>query len=805
MNFNFFLLERLFKRLELPESALKQIRIASSLCDVEGRGFPRELFQLTAPMIARGVLNFAVLQMKRDWVYPYWTHRQLDPHSSSHIPRAQNPLLMNLTHRNWTMLGTPTGFHEAIVDPRGAVTPLPREWSIDVWLSTGKKLFFPSLAEEVEQTLDTDTPRITTVFRWQDLRLVIESFVHKVRRGTDVLFHRARVVNTSPSPRRGSLYIAIRPFNPEGVAPVESIEFRSPRLAYVNDAVGLVFAQEPDWVLCAGAAEGDVAGLLPRGEDSTSPDRDADKRGRRARISCPQGLAQAVAAFAFQLAPQADRVVDCSAALATEKELRRRPVKATWKVSYEHRRQEQHQEWTREIESGAGFRFPDPHLQALFAACRLSLLQLHDGDFLSPGPYLYHRFWFRDAAAMLRALDVLGYPGRVRQVIDAFPRRLARDGFFRGPEGEWDSNGAVLWTVYQHYLMTRSPAWLKQWYPALRRGAAWVQRMRGKNQDPNSAGKGLMPRSLSAEHLGTVDQYYWDSLWSLAGVKAMREIALELRDLLRADRFQEEAEDFETDILESFARLTERLGRPLMPAGPDRTFDEGAVGSLCSIYPLRLFGPEVPYPRETARALDEKFVDEKGFFHPFIHSGYNPYLTLQLAHSFLYLGNPAAAWRLAAAVFRQATPPYSLPEAIHPRTGGGAMGDGHHGAAAAEIILFLRDCLLLEEKNSLQLLPGIGPELFQHKRPFHVQNAPTQFGNFSFAVEFEPQERGTIRFSTAFFPQRAPQSIDVHLPLAARRVFPVSPLHLLGKESHATGTILKLSPAAAAVAFALSG
>ena len=95
MNLNSYILEQALRRLQLPESSIKQFQLAGKFSDVEGRGFPKELFLLSTPVIVRGLLNFAVLQMRRDWIYPFWVHKQLDPKSESYIPRAQNPLLVN--------------------------------------------------------------------------------------------------------------------------------------------------------------------------------------------------------------------------------------------------------------------------------------------------------------------------------------------------------------------------------------------------------------------------------------------------------------------------------------------------------------------------------------------------------------------------------------------------------------------------------------------------------------------------------------------------------------------------------------
>jgi hypothetical protein len=144
-----FVLEQTLKQLGVQMDAIRRLQIAGQLSEVNGNGFPAELFQLSVPMVTRGLLNFAILQMKRDWLYPHWVHKQLDPNSVSYIPRSQNPLLINVTHRNWTMLGSPNGKYEAIVDPCGLLTPLPREWSIDVWLASDRDLFLPSLVTPV--------------------------------------------------------------------------------------------------------------------------------------------------------------------------------------------------------------------------------------------------------------------------------------------------------------------------------------------------------------------------------------------------------------------------------------------------------------------------------------------------------------------------------------------------------------------------------------------------------------------------------------------------------------------------------
>lgn len=791
MKLNSFIFKQVFKQLNIPASAIKQIELASDSSNVDGRGFPNDLIQLNAPMIARGVLNFAYLQMNRDWIYPFWVHQQLDPKNPSYIPRSQNPLLINVTHRNWTALGSPFGYHEAIVDPRGLVTPLPREWSIDVWLMTSKSLFFPSLSEHADQQYDTLAPNVKTQFTFQDVRLELETFVHHTRRGTDIVFHRASVVNVSDVKQEGMLCIAVRPYNPEGVAPIETIEFKSPRIAYVNGTTGVVFAEDPDGVICSSASEGDIAYHLQKSENTVNLFKDASKQ---ISIHCMKGLAHTVAGFRFNLRPGATKQVHCSAALDTDQALRRSPVKQTWRVSFDKRKSDQRDHWQQEVDQGARFMFADKQLQDLFDISRLTLLQLHDGDFVSPGPYVYHTFWFRDAAIMLHTLDVLGYSKRARQTIDVFPKRLTQEGFFRGPDGEWDSNGAVIWTIYRHYEFNRSELWLREWYPALAKAAGWIQQMRRKSRDTASTARGLMPKSLSAEHLGMVDQYYWDSFWSLAGIRCMKSIAAETEKYQAEQEYQKEVDQFEKAIFQSLQKAEQNTGDKIIPASPFRPFDEGAIGSICSIYPLQLFDDDFEYGRNTLQMLADRYVDEKGFFHPLIHSGYNPYLTLHIAHSLLYTGDIQRAWTIADTVFKQAASTGTYPEAIHPVTGGGTMGDGHHGWAAAEIIMFLRDCLFREKGTSLELFGGDDGRLIRRGTDCTFTNVPTTFGKVGIELQYTSAKKCTVSFSNEFFKNAAPEYIELYLPFEITEYITGNRNFVQSLENRQGRSVLRLSP-----------
>jgi hypothetical protein len=773
-----YIQQQLLKQARVRKSLVRQYQVALQLSRSDYSEFPSELLQLNIEMIIRGLLNYAILQTKRDWIFPFWVHRQLDPELPDFVASSQNPLLINTTHRNWTLVGTPTGIYEAIIDPRGLLTPLPREWSLDVWLATDEGMFFPSRAQQASQAIDPVAPRVQTAFQWNGLELRLECFVDTIRRNIDIAFNRATVSNQGSTDARGWLLIALRPFNPEGVGVVDSIDVRSRRIAYVNNVVGVVFSKEPDSILCSNYITGDSASLF-RKRDNDGP----------LSITCSNGLANAAMAFHFDLKPSEETAVDYSVALASEAELRQQPAKQTWRVPLEKRRLMFQHKWNAELARGAQFHFADQHLQHLFDTSRLTLLQLHDGDMITPGPFLYHHFWFRDAVQMVRALDLLGFDRRARQVLDRFPRRQAANGFFLGPEGEWDSNGAVLWSVYQHYRLTHSHFWLEDYFPYLLKGARWIQQMLRTAKHEKGLTAGLMPPSLSAEHFGPVDQYFWDTFWSVAGLISMSHLAIALGKHKIASEMSKASYACLEALRSVLKTIEQRLGYSVIPSTPHRSFDESAIGSVCAVYPLELHQHIAPYAQETVRHLVDRYVGEKGFYHPIFHSGYNPYLTLQLAHSLLYLGDDVRAWNVAQTIFRQASGTFSFPEAIHPRTGGGTMGDGHHGWVAAEIILFLRDSVLRESEQSLLLLQSAGP-LAAPGRDLRIDNAPTAFGAMSFALTFESERKATFSFSPRFFPGHSPRTVHLVLSFPAARIVPVVPSHVLRVERNGNSTVI---------------
>ena len=157
------------------------------------------------------------------------------------------------------------------------------------------------------------------------------------------------------------------------------------------------------------------------------------------------------------------------------------------------------------------------------------------------------------------------------------------------------------------------------------------------------------------------------------------------------------------------------------------------VGSLVAAWPLGLLPADDPAIVATADVLRERFCLGPAFYQGISHTGFGTYLTLQLAFVELASGDERALERLEW-MLGAATPTFTWPEAIHPLLGGGCMGDGHHGWAAADFLSLVR-CLLVREVDHGLALCAMLPSGWRG-RDLGVERAPTHHGLVSFSLRW---------------------------------------------------------------------
>jgi hypothetical protein len=726
-----------------PALWLARIRSFAQPSDVQE---PLELLRAGVLFHARGIVNAKAIQHNLDWVWPYWVERQFDPEDISFIPRAFSLSHINLTHRNWTAVGLPDLPIYPIVDPRGLVTPLYDGWSIDCWLiGRDGEMLLPSRLHDdaVEQRLIVDPHQAVATSSRRGRMAIEQSAVVKAHHGQPVLELSVRAKCTDG----GSLVVALRPYNPEGVQFIDDIESLEGRDGwFVNSQTEVLLDRPADAMLASDYAGGDVfarlnVGSISDAENTLNSKPPSASETPPTSIRCKVGMATAAAVYRFD---------------GSENELTVRvPLGNELKSMGEHERFYAVSTWPEVRSQTAELRLPDERIQSLYDAAVQTLVLLSAGEIV-PGPYTYRRFWFRDACLMMNALLSIGLTDRCRHVIEGFPTRQLRSGYFRSQEGEWDSNGQVLWIIDRYEQLTGKS--LKSLRDAVLAAVRWIDAKRVKA--PATLHDGLLPPGFSAEHLGPNDHYYWDDYWAEGGLRAARRILRRAGRNSDADHASMLADELRRAIEQSIANIPVARSLGGITASPYRRMDAGAIGSLVADYPLQLYPAGERRIMATAEAILSHYFHKGGFFQDIIHSGINAYLTLDVAQTLLRAGD-ARYRKLMETVAHLASPTGQWPEAIHPQTLGGCMGDGQHGWAAAEWVMMIRNCFVREDGDRLIIGSGLFAEWFDTDDDLVFGPTLTPWGPVTIRVA-QPRSLPTLSIDVSW--QGEAPRIEVMIP-----------------------------------------
>ena len=692
---------------------------------------PIELLRAGVVFHARGLINSRVIQHNLDWVWPYWVERQFNPSDLSFVPRAFSLTHVNLTHRNWTAIGVPNHSQLPLLDPRGLLTPFLDKWSLDAWIISddGQELL-PCRAKNVQQHMDysNGVSVITSANKsGQELNSVADVHLHNDN----------PICNFKVSAKSSStawLVISLRPYNPEGISFIYDVEMKKNRCGWNIDNKYEVFFDHPiDKHYASTFSKGDVYIHLHDAKENYS-------------THCDIGLVTSAALF--RLEPLSTRTIELQIPLTT----------GSIDASSPNHSNSTAIGWKKSLSNVCQLSIPDKHIKHLYETSIRTLVLCSPKETF-PGPYTYKRFWFRDAAFIVCGLLYAGLTERAEESLRYFPERQTRGGYFHSQEGEWDSNGEALWILKRFFECTQKLPSDIDWWKSIKKGGKWICKKR-LTGDQKTLHAGLLPAGFSAEHLGPNDFYYWDDFWSVAGLHSAAYFAEYYGDKKLSSVFSGEANSLMNAIEQSLSKVEKRIKIRALPASPHRRLDAGAIGSLAVGYPLQLFSPNDERLINTVEfLLKECFVDN-GFFQDMIHSGVNPYLTLHVAQVLMRAGD-ARYFDLLQHIADLASPTGQWPEAIHPHTLGGCMGDGQHAWAAAEWIIMIRNCFIREEQNNLIIASGISRQWLDSQEEISFGPAPSSFGNVYVRIQ-QLNKTITIKWDATWWKQ--PEKIEIRIP-----------------------------------------
>lgn len=656
--------------LKLHPQALILVRKALEMGNPTETVWPSETIPMNSRLFAGGFWNYSFFQFHRQFYFPYWAHRQYNPSDKSFIPRSHNVLSINQTQRNWVSISFPGKTEEICVDMAGAVMPGIDRFTVEfASLENGHVSRPHDDTSEIEiKTLNSYTMQLE--WRGRTLRIYAE------QNGVSV-----------KGEGSGNLIVSVRPFNMEGPALLHRLAYRESTRRLEGDA-RIRFAGDPAAWHLSDIDNGDALVQLPDYLKKKKPGssgrnhsfyRIRKKRRDYIRNSARDRIGLVTAALLFNDVNEIDFFIEDVEKFRPPSGL----VEGLTPVRRQYLPDEIYTAWF-----GGRLRLELPGIYGDWYNSSLNhLLTLWDYDSITPGSFTYHHFWIRDAVIMMNSLLLIGAFKAVRNIITAFPSMVNRKGLFKSQAGEWDSNGQALWIIGRYLEMTDDRSILKNLRKPVRKMLKWFEH--------NTRAYGVLPPGFSAEHLGVADWYLWDNFWALGGLNALARVTDEFKEI----------KPLKERITDGLNRYLE--GYRFLPAALGREQDAGMIGSISASYPLMIEEFFEERMQNTLDIIKNKYFFKGGFFQENIHSGINPYLTMQMAGGYLYSGEPDTALHILKKLSRWAGKDYTFPEAVHPKTGGGCMGDGFHGWAFAEIISLMRQLFIIEYPDHTVLLPGI--------------------------------------------------------------------------------------------------
>ncbi|MGA2984798.1 MAG: twin-arginine translocation signal domain-containing protein [Terriglobia bacterium] len=398
------------------------------------------------------------------------------------------------------------------------------------------------------------------------------------------------------------------------------------------------------------------------------------------------------------------------------------------------------------------------------------------------GPTVYRGLWVVDGHFLLEAARYLGYDAEAQQGLEAtWARQRGDGGVFAAVQSEhWKDTGIAMFSLVRQAELSQDWSYFRKMQPNVLRAVKFLVDLRDKARSEGGVmgGYGLLPRGFGDGGLAGLRPEFTNTVWVLAGLKAVSEAA----DRLGLSGF-EDTRKFYGELRSAFFVAAQQEMRqhpggfsylPMLmkedaqwsaPDEWDRPRPQAAQWALShAIYPGLVFEKDDAIVKGHIALMQsctqEEVPVETGWIP---HQGLWTYNAPFVAHVYLWAGLADWARQTFVGFLNHASPLYCWREE-QPLRGSlvsDYVGDMPHNWASAECIIFLRHMLALEDGPSLRLLEGIGDFELAHRIPHRITESPTRFGRLS--LNLEPAS-GTSAWRLSFDRGTGPNPGTVSLP-----------------------------------------
>jgi hypothetical protein len=389
---------------------------------------------------------------------------------------------------------------------------------------------------------------------------------------------------------------------------------------------------------------------------------------------------------------------------------------------------------------------PDSGIQYVLDASIRDLYQIAewvDGGFqFQPGPSVYRGLWMHDAAWDVSTVLALADTASARMSIENALRYQQNDGRIlqSEPYPMLRETGLILFALCHYAHVSGNTSWLRSHFTALSAGVGWIRKTRERTLgDPSSPNYGLFPPGFTDGGIGGLEAEYGTTFWSLNALQAAVRAAWSLGFADSARSWNALEEDLMGSFREASARDVRRdsHGNIYLPM---RIGDTSATTlpqqANWGILDGQGFGHLFPYGdpvlNGTLAMLDAKTAEGIHQDVGWLRKGVWPFFTAQEGIVHVYQRNYARAEEILYAVANHASPLGTWLEEQLPRDlGTRTAGDASDATAGSLFILLLRDMIVNERADTVEVLGGVPASWYMPGARLHLDRVLTDCGPLS--------------------------------------------------------------------------
>ncbi len=437
--------------------------------------------------------------------------------------------------------------------------------------------------------------------------------------------------------------------------------------------------------------------------------------------------------------------------------IRENPAAEVPIAEFEGRLRETSAYWEKLIAQGSRFEIPEARVQNAYRAWLaynfLNVAKRKDVFHICDGSGFYNEVYGYSAALYCNALDLLGCHDLAATYCDSLLTFMQTNGLLAVNFGDTDT-GAALWTMSEHYRLTRNTNWLRQVSPKMQAMCGWIVEQRQKalaKTDEPVLTRGLIRYRPYADLLHPAADYFSNGyLWK--GLDATARVFAEIGMTDEARRFQAEADRYLRDIRSSMkAAVFKDRGQKILPAIPDThelwKESNGSADGYYGIIAPCMLEAGVPASGDPMARLVVNALERRGG----LMAGVSQFHQMaDHAYTYGYWMNclerddveRAILGLYGSLAFGMSRDTYAAVECTAIRTGENYWMLPHTYSNTQQLRL-LRNLLVREDGDTLWLGQAIPRNWLAPGQHVAVNEAPTSFGPVSYRIETKAD--GTMR------------------------------------------------------------